>query len=110
MKILFNVASTFVGHLVTMHHPLMGSARPILFSHQGFPLTANQFFNDSIYSSSSLAHFSSSSSSLLPSALNDAPLEFNALRPKTGKNILIILSTQLSYFCVATFHFSFRFE
>ncbi|KAK7580055.1 hypothetical protein V9T40_000684 [Parthenolecanium corni] len=65
------------GHLVTMHHPLMGSARPILFSHQGFPLAANQFFNDSIYSSSSLTP------SLLPSALNDAPLEFNVLRPKS---------------------------
>lgn len=63
-----------------MHHPLMGSARPILFSHQGFPLAANQFFNDSIYSSSSLTP------SLLPSALNDAPLEFNVLRPKSGTN------------------------
>ncbi len=63
-----------------MHHPLMGSARPILINPQGFPMTANpQFFSDAFYSTSPLTP------SVLGTGLNDTPLEFNVLRPKSSK-------------------------
>lgn len=64
---------------MAVHHSLMGSTRPILISPQGFPVSANhQFFNERIFSPSAIAP-------VLPSGLNDAPLEFNVLRQKSSK-------------------------
>lgn len=62
-----------------MHHPLISSGRPILISHQGFPLTTNhQFFGDGVYSTGSM------NPTVHSSGLNDAPLEFNILKHKAG--------------------------
>ncbi|XP_065202254.1 ecto-NOX disulfide-thiol exchanger 2 isoform X2 [Planococcus citri] len=66
------------GQLLAMHHSLMGTGRPILIGHQGFPLAHHhhhhQLFNESVFSPGGVTP------SVLSTGLNDAPLEFNSSR------------------------------
>lgn len=64
---------------MAMHHTLMNPARSILIGPQGLAVAPNQFFPEGIYSAPGNV-----TPAMISPGLNDAPLEFNLSRNKTG--------------------------